>query len=75
MNKALFWREMRGSLGLLVIFGGVLTLYIVMIAGLYEQGDPAGPSAILRYDAPVDGGGGHERGRGNSALVSLHLSI
>ena len=37
MNKALFWREMRGSLGLLVIFGGVLTLYIVMIAGLYDK--------------------------------------
>jgi ABC-2 type transport system permease protein len=37
MNLALFKKEMRSSLKLLVIFMAILTMYIVLIIGMYDQ--------------------------------------
>ena len=37
MNGALFKKEMRSSLKLLVIFMAILTMYIVLIIGMYDQ--------------------------------------
>ncbi|WP_282709041.1 hypothetical protein [Ligilactobacillus sp. Marseille-Q7487] len=36
MNLALFKKEMRSSLKLLVIFMAILTMYIVLIIGMYD---------------------------------------
>ena len=36
INIALYKREMKGSIKLLIIFGAVITMYVAIIVGLYN---------------------------------------
>ena len=36
LNMALYKREMKGSIKLLVIFGAVITMYVSIIIGMYD---------------------------------------
>ena len=36
MNMALYKREMKGSIKLLIIFGAIITLYVSVIISMYD---------------------------------------
>ena len=46
-NRTLYFRELRGSWKLLVIFAGVLTMYITMIIWMY---DPKMAEAMEQFE-------------------------
>ena len=37
MNLALYKREMKGSLKILIIFGSIITLYVSVIISMYDK--------------------------------------
>lgn len=47
MNRTLYKKEMKGSFKLLLIFAGILTMYITMIVGMY---DPDLSDAIRQFE-------------------------
>ena len=48
LNMALYKREMKGSIKLLVIFGAVITMYVSIIIGMYD------PELMKTLDGFVD---------------------